>query len=175
MNNLATELYSLIFRLLSLKDIKNISLTCTNFRDIIDRFDWDIYCKYHNPLIISQEINYNFMKTQGRYLININDKNIIDGWLKFYPCIEEIKKYLSCGCQKIYFQIVNSNDSPTQIEIFDNKNCGNLVHYTVDGDIFYTNSSNINDINTYLIHMLLKNYYNIFSLWINDIHIFTIC
>ena len=45
------KLLCLIYKELPLKDIRNLSLVCKKFN--IERFDWDNYLKYYDPLVTS--------------------------------------------------------------------------------------------------------------------------
>lgn len=103
--NLPLELYPIIFRNLSLKDLGTMSRTCTCYNNIINMFDWEVYLKYNNNLINNENIDINFMKEQGKYLINVKDPDIINSWKTLYPYVQILINVLNGD----YTQVNNPN------------------------------------------------------------------
>jgi hypothetical protein len=88
--DLPEELLYLVIYNLPLNCISTISLVNKTFSNLIYRLDWDSYVKYNNTLINFTNIDINFMKEQGKYLINAKYKDLIDNWIFFYPYVKNI-------------------------------------------------------------------------------------
>lgn len=84
------ELLLLFVNHLTLLDLRNFQLISKKVNSI--NIDWDTYFKFHNHNILYNNvlIDKEFIKSQGKYLMNINDERIISQWFKFYPIISNL-------------------------------------------------------------------------------------
>lgn len=87
------DIIPLILNNLTLDDIKTFACLSTSTCNIVQHLDWEQY--YFNrvnylELYDDKIIDFYFMKSHGKYLININDKNAIVRWFKFYNDIIDI-------------------------------------------------------------------------------------
>lgn len=117
---LPTEILHFMIRSLPLSSIRNFTLINTYCGEIIETFDWDTYFKAHisnSTLNVYVKINIDrtFMKTQGKYLINIADIDKIKKWFEFYPHIQEINNIVHENKKTTIFFI--DYDNKIQIKI----------------------------------------------------------
>lgn len=141
--DLPEELLYLIIYNCSLTSIKNLSSVGKKFYNIICHIDWDTYVKINNSLIDCENINCDFMKEQGCYLINVKDYDIINSWKFCHPYVEticnivknkdyndKIKEYFNSG---IHWYGLSFELS------YYTENDGTIltVHISSTGDMFY--------------------------------------
>ena len=56
------------------------------------------------------DIDINFMKEQGKYLIDVTNKNIITSWINFYPCIKTLLNTINSDFNNIRFELYFIHD-----------------------------------------------------------------
>jgi hypothetical protein len=135
---------------LTLGDVRNMSLVCKKFNDIINVLDWGLYCSSHNPIInLNFVANKEFMKTQGIYLLKIKNQKVITSWLKIYPYIEILRKIVE---EKDYSVVNNS----ILLKQFFEDNIGSTLSIKIAFGYEYS----------YIIY-LSKNKYTIVEYWHN--------
>lgn len=128
MNSIPDDVIPTIIINLRLIDIKQFKLTCVKFNLYI--IDWETYFNYNvkNSYHYTEKINDYFMKTHGKYLINITNTNMIMQWFKYYNFIRykcDLIKNLPENNFKAIFYFISKN-------IKDN------VTITVKGDNNYS-------------------------------------
>lgn len=91
MELLPEDVFNIILYKLSINDICNIFSTNKYFNNII--FSWQDYLEINIPNKFDN-VDEEFMKTHGKYLIKINKSIDTNQWLYFFPTIIDIDNYI---------------------------------------------------------------------------------
>jgi hypothetical protein len=131
---LPSELILLICYNVNLITLKNFACTCNSINNTINNIDWEIYIKSHNSLITNSNIDCNFMKEHGIYLINVMDINIINKWFNYYPRIGIIENILNGNYSQLdYPELMDDYFNGKTYHILSLE----LSHYEDDLDTLY--------------------------------------
>lgn len=155
--NLPDDVIPLILNNCKLEQIGIFALICTKTNDIVRNFNWEQY--YFNRTILYNDIypkiDINFMKTHGKYLINIKDRNTILRWFIHHEeMIKATDFFDDAWCPEI---ILSINDSHKfHIYIYFN----NIIVSQQNNCIFSERNS-LKNVFDELVDIILNNNVNI--------------
>lgn len=152
-----SDIIPLITNNLDIKSICSFIRSCKE----ANSFDWKSYFLFHTNIADEYkeyQIDNNFMKTHGQYLINVTNEDIVKQWFTCYSSIENIifiydsfikgdiykhkgKKYNFSRCEWINIKIIYKK---YYSDITYNKEKNTLYVKNVIGNVFEYRTNDIN-------------------------------
>lgn len=136
--SLPLDVIGIIMYKSNIQTVGNFLSTCKEINKIIN-IDWNTYFKLHCNQdiydIIIYDMNIDFIKTKGKYMIDIEDPFFITQWLQYLPNLYWVDKYILKSTKSKIIIYLNSN---SQIYKFIRKKYrlqGTFAYICLSGDI----------------------------------------